>query len=56
MVIALFVVLLAVVSTFLYFEQARLVAETFPDKTRQTQVFGLIDTVVQSLTILSRCC
>jgi AAA family ATP:ADP antiporter len=50
--IALFVVLLAIVSTFLYFEQARLVAETFPDKTRQTQVFGLIDTVVQSLTIL----
>jgi AAA family ATP:ADP antiporter len=50
--IALFVVLLAVVSTFLYFEQARLVSETFPDKTRQTQVFGLIDTLVQSLTIL----
>lgn len=50
--IALFVVLLAVVSTFLYFEQARLVAETFPDKTRQTQVFGIIDTVVQALTIL----
>ena len=50
--IALFVVLLAIVSTFLYFEQARLVAETFPDKTRQTQVFGLIDTVVQTLTIL----
>jgi AAA family ATP:ADP antiporter len=46
------VVLLAIVGTFLYFEQARLVAETFPDKTRQTQVFGLIDTVVQTLTIL----
>ncbi len=50
--IALFVVLLAVVSTFLYFEQAKLVAETFPDKVRQTQVFGLIDTVVQTLTIV----
>jgi AAA family ATP:ADP antiporter len=50
--IALFVILLAVVSTFLYFEQAKLVAETFPDKVRQTQVFGLIDTVVQTLTIL----
>lgn len=50
--ISLFVVLLAIVATFLYFEQARLVAETFPDKTRQTQVFGLIDTLVQSLTIL----
>lgn len=50
--IALFVVFLAIVSTFLYFEQARLVAETFPDRTRQTQVFGLIDTLVQTLTIL----
>jgi AAA family ATP:ADP antiporter len=36
----------------LYFEQARLVAETFPDRTQQTQVFGLIDTFVQTLTIL----
>lgn len=52
--IALFVVLLASVSTFLYFEQARLVAEHFPDKTRQTQVFGLIDTIVQSLAILTQ--
>lgn len=49
--IALFVVLLAVVTTFLYFEQARLVKETFPDKTQQTQVFGIIDIVVQSLTL-----
>ena len=36
--IALFVVLLASVSTFLYFEQARIVSETFTDRTRQTQV------------------
>ena len=49
--IAIFVVLLAVVTTFLYFEQARLVKETFPDKTRQTEVFGIIDIVVQSLTL-----
>jgi AAA family ATP:ADP antiporter len=52
--IALFVVLLATASTFLYFEQARLVAETFPDRTRQTQVFGLLDTVVQALAILTQ--
>lgn len=52
--IAVFVLLLASVSTFLYFEQARLVAETFPDRTRQTQVFGLIDTIVQSLAILTQ--
>lgn len=52
--IALFVLLLSTVTTFLYFEQAALVAERFPDKARQTQVFGLIDTVVQALAILSQ--
>lgn len=52
--IAIFVLLLASVSTFLYFEQARMVAEHFPDRTRQTQVFGLIDTVVQTLAILTQ--
>lgn len=52
--IAIFVILLTSVSTFLYFEQARLVAETFTDRTRQTQVFGTIDTVVQSLSILTQ--
>ena len=52
--IALFVVLLTSVSTFLYFQQARLVAKTFTDKTRQTQVFGTIDIVVQSLAILTQ--
>ncbi len=52
--IALFVVLLATVTTFLYFEQARLVAELFPDRTQQTRVFGLIDTVVQALAILTQ--
>ena len=54
MAIAIFVILLTSVSTFLYFEQARLVAETFTDRTRQTQVFGTIDTVVQSLAILTQ--
>lgn len=52
--IALFVILLATANTFLYFEQARLVAETFPDRTRQTQVFGTIDIVVQSLALLTQ--
>ena len=47
-----FVMLLASVNTFLYFEQARLVAEYFPDKTAQTQVFGTIDAVVQGLSLL----
>ncbi len=52
--IGLFVILLATANTFLYFEQARLVAETFPDRTRQTQVFGMIDAVVQTLAILTQ--
>ena len=49
--LSVFVVLLATVTTFLYFEQARLVEATFPDETRQTQVFSAIDVTVQSLTI-----
>ncbi|MEJ2790749.1 MULTISPECIES: MFS transporter [unclassified Pseudoxanthomonas] len=52
--IAFFVLLLATVTTFLYFEQAKLVAERFADKEEQTRVFGLIDTVVQTLAILSQ--
>jgi ATP:ADP antiporter, AAA family len=52
--IAVFVLLLSSINTFLYFEQARLVAETFPVRTRQTQVFGLIDGAVQALAILTQ--
>jgi ATP:ADP antiporter, AAA family len=49
--ISLFVILLTSVSTFLYFEQARVVEATFPDRAAQTQVFSAIDFTVQSLTI-----
>jgi ATP:ADP antiporter, AAA family len=49
--IAGFVLLLSTASTFLYFEQARLVGETYPDRAEQTRVFGTIDTVVQALSI-----
>ncbi|MFL9710071.1 NTP/NDP exchange transporter [Methylobacillus sp. Pita1] len=52
--IATFVILLATANTFLYFEQARLVEATFPDKVQQTQVFGIIDIVVQSLALLTQ--
>lgn len=52
--ISLFVLLLASVTTFLYFEQARLVEMKFPDREEQTRVFGTIDVIVQSLTILSQ--
>jgi AAA family ATP:ADP antiporter len=52
--IALFVVLLSTVNTFLYFEQLRIVEETFAATTRRTEVFANIDIVVQSLTIFSQ--
>ena len=50
--IALFVVLLASVNTFLYFEQLRLVTETFADNEQRTQVFARLDYIVQGLTVL----
>ena len=52
--IAAFVVLLATVTTFLYFEQARLVAERFPDRDAQIRVFGIIDVIVQAGALLSQ--
>jgi len=52
--IAAFVILLATVSTFLYFEQARLVAETFPQREQQIRVFGVIDFAVQALSLLAQ--
>ncbi|MCE7902519.1 MAG: MFS transporter [Gammaproteobacteria bacterium PRO9] len=50
--IATFVILLASVNTFLYFEQLRLVSETFTDTAHRTQIFARIDYVVQGLTVL----
>jgi ATP:ADP antiporter, AAA family len=52
--IALFVVLLSTVSTFLYFEQLRLVEITFADTTERTRVFARLDWIVQGLTIVSQ--
>lgn len=51
---ALFVLLLAASTTFLYFEQARLVQAAFPNRVDQTRVFGTIDTVVQALAIVTQ--
>ena len=50
--IALFVFFLASVSTFLYFAQLRIVADTFADTAQRTRVFSRIDYTVQSLTII----
>ncbi len=52
--VAVFVLLLTTASTFLYFEQARLVAELFPDRVGQVRVFGAIDFVVQAGALLSQ--
>ncbi|MHA6495313.1 NTP/NDP exchange transporter [Pseudomonas borbori] len=54
MAISAFVVLLATVSTFLYFEQARLVAQLFPERNEQIRVFGLIDFCVQALSLFAQ--
>jgi AAA family ATP:ADP antiporter len=52
--IAVFVTLLSLVNTILYFEQLRIVNDAFADREQRTQVFATIDFVVQSLTILSQ--
>jgi AAA family ATP:ADP antiporter len=52
--IALFVVMISTVSTFLYFEQLRLVELTFPALADRTRVFARLDWIVQSLTVLSQ--
>jgi AAA family ATP:ADP antiporter len=50
--ISCFIILLATATTFLYFEQLRVVSETFHDNATRTRVFSNIDWVVQSLTVL----
>ena len=50
--IALFVVLLAAATTFLYFEQLRLVQATFANTQARTKVFAALDWIVQGLTIV----
>jgi ATP:ADP antiporter, AAA family len=50
--IAVFMVLLSSVTTFLYMEQLDIVKNTFSDPQQRTQVFSRIDYIVQSLTIL----
>jgi AAA family ATP:ADP antiporter len=52
--IATFVCLLSAANTILYFEQLRIVEETFADIDRRTQVFGSIDVVVQLLTVATQ--
>jgi AAA family ATP:ADP antiporter len=50
--IAIFVILLSSVSTFLYFEQLRIVSETFKSSAERTQVFAIMDAIVQTATLV----
>lgn len=50
--IALFVFLLASATTFLYFEQLRLVEQLFSDPAERTRIFARLDWIVQSLTVI----
>jgi len=52
--IALFIVGISAVNTILYFEQLRIVTETFVDTNERTRVFARIDWIVQSITVLSQ--
>lgn len=51
-----FVLLLASCTTFLYFEQLRVVTEAYPDEDQRTQVFARIDFAVQALTLATQVC
>ena len=50
--IAVFMILLSSVTTFLYLEQLDIVKKTFSDPAERTQIFSRIDYIVQSLTIV----
>ncbi len=46
-----FIVLYTTLSTFLYFEQARIVADAFDDPTRRTRVFAIMDLATNAITL-----
>src|SRR5262249_35816038 len=50
--IVLYMLLLTTTATFLYLEQARIVAENFPDTASRTRFFAGIDLAVNALTLL----
>ncbi len=52
--ISLLVILLATLNTFLYMEQARLVAHAFPDTAQRIRIFSALDFAVQALSLLSQ--
>jgi len=52
--IALFIVGISAINTFLYFEQLEMVEERFEELAARTQVFASLDTIVQTLVILTQ--
>ena len=52
MAIALYVLGISAIDTFLYFDQLDLLAKTYPDPKERTAVLAQIDTTVQALTVL----
>jgi AAA family ATP:ADP antiporter len=50
--LALFILFYSVTSTFLYFQQASIAAETFPDRAARTAFFASIDLYVNAITLL----
>jgi AAA family ATP:ADP antiporter len=52
--IALFIVGISAINTFLYFEQLELVEQKFEELTARTQVFASLDTIVQALVIITQ--
>jgi len=50
--ISLFILLFAITSTFLYFQQAALVRDNFPDRASQTAFFAQVDLAVNVLTLI----
>jgi AAA family ATP:ADP antiporter len=49
--VCLFMLLLSITATFLYFEQVGITAKAFPDRASQTTFFATVDLVVNLLTL-----
>lgn len=52
--IALFLLLFTLLSTFLYFEQAQIVSQSFASAGERTRFFALLDLAVNTLTVLTQ--
>ncbi|MBA3034182.1 MAG: MFS transporter [Gammaproteobacteria bacterium] len=52
--VALFMLLFTTLATFLYFEQAHIVAQSFNSSAERTRFFALLDLAVNTLTVLTQ--